>query len=127
MVNSHRLVVLTAAVALSAVALANDPDKSMTQGEDSPAVQKLKESLPSSSGFKVDSVRQGSDGVSCINYRVDSDMGLISGSMATPARFVRPASSNVSAARPCPVCGGRGLSRRIVPDLRVQPFQPETW
>lgn len=75
MVYSHRLFVLTAAVALSAVALANDPDKSMTQGEDSPAVQKLKESLPSSSGFKVDSVRQGSDGVSCINYRVDSDMG----------------------------------------------------
>jgi len=78
MVTSHRLMILPVALALSSVALAEDPDKATSQGEDTPAVQTLKSSLPSTSGFKVDSVREGSDGVSCITYRVSNEMGSVS-------------------------------------------------
>ena len=75
MATSHRLIVLPVALALSALALAEEPAKSMDKGEDSPAVQTLKSSLPSASGFKVDDERQGSDGVSCITYRVSTTTG----------------------------------------------------
>ena len=53
---------LALGLALSATALAAD--------EDSPAVTTLKSSLASTNGFQVENVREGSDGASCITYRV---------------------------------------------------------
>jgi hypothetical protein len=63
---SHRFVALSAALALSAGAFAD---------ETSPAVEKLKASLGSTMGFEVDLERPGSDGASCIVYRVGNDTG----------------------------------------------------
>jgi hypothetical protein len=64
---SHRFIALPLALALSAGAFAAD--------ESSPAVEKLKSSLSSTIGFQVDTERQGSDGASCIVYRVENDNG----------------------------------------------------
>jgi len=71
---SHRFVALPLALAISAGAFAAD--------ESSPAVEKLKASLTSTIGFQVDSERQGSDGSSCISYRVENDNGGSSKALA---------------------------------------------
>ena len=41
----------------------------------SPAVEKLKSSLASTSGFQVENEREGNSGASCITYRVSSSNG----------------------------------------------------
>lgn len=64
---SHRLIALPLALALSAGAFAAN--------ESSAAVEKLKASLGSTIGFEVDAERQGSDGASCIVYRVENSNG----------------------------------------------------
>jgi len=64
---SHRFIALSVALALSAGAAA--------ESESSAAVEKLKASLTSTIGFQVDMERQGSDGASCIVYRVENDNG----------------------------------------------------
>ena len=74
MESSHRFVALPLALVISAGAFAAD--------ETSPAVEKLKASLTSTIGFQVDSVREGSDGASCIAYRVENDNGGSSKALA---------------------------------------------
>ena len=66
--SSHRFIALPLALALSAGAFA-ESDAS------SPAVERLKSSLSSTIGFEVDNVREGSDGASCISYRVGNTNG----------------------------------------------------
>jgi hypothetical protein len=68
MANSHRLAVLTVALAASAGSFAAD-------AENSEAVQTLKSSIGNIAGFEVDTVRMGDDGVTCIVYRVNNDRG----------------------------------------------------
>ena len=64
----------TVALALCGAALANETDTAATAAN-SESVAKLKSSLTSSSGFKVDNVRTGADGAACINYRVSNQQG----------------------------------------------------
>jgi len=74
--KSLSLAVLPIALALSASALAADPDKS-TEGAatNSDAVATLKSSLPSTSGFEVEKMRTTDSGIACIVYRVKNDQG----------------------------------------------------
>jgi hypothetical protein len=73
MKTSHRLAVvaLPLGLALSAGAVAADSPAP----SDTAAVETLKSKLPSTLGFHVDNMRSGTDGVSCITYRVDNGNG----------------------------------------------------
>jgi len=73
--NSHRLVVLPIALALSAGVFAAEPDKSTEGAMNSDAVATLKSSLPSTSGFEVEKMRTTDSGISCITYRTRNDQG----------------------------------------------------
>jgi len=72
--HSFRLAVLPIALALSAGVLANDETTAGT-ATNSEAVEKLKSSLPSTSGFEVEKMRTTDSGISCITYRVKNDQG----------------------------------------------------
>lgn len=65
---------LTIGLAFCGAALANETDTAATAAN-SDSVAKLKSSLTDSSGFKVDNVRTGGEGASCINYRVNNQQG----------------------------------------------------
>lgn len=60
---------LALGLSLSAGVLADDDTKG-NAAQSSPAVETLKSSLASTNGFEVEDVREGSDGASCITYRV---------------------------------------------------------
>jgi hypothetical protein len=71
--KSIGLIALPLAFAISA--FANDQDSTTQSGMQSEAVEKLKSSLATTSGFEVVDVRAGDDGVSCITYTVDNAQG----------------------------------------------------
>jgi len=72
--TSHRLAVLPIALVISAGALAND-ETTAGAVTNSEAVEKLKSSLPITTGFEVEKMRTTDSGISCITYRVKNDQG----------------------------------------------------
>ena len=72
--HSFRLAVLSIALAVSAGALAAE-ETTAGAVTNSEAVEKLKSSLPSTSGFEVEKMRTTDSGISCITYRVRNDQG----------------------------------------------------
>lgn len=63
------------AIRLIALPLLLAPLAALADDTNSVAVEKLKNSLPTTNGFEVDKVRTTSDGATCIKYRVRNENG----------------------------------------------------
>jgi hypothetical protein len=70
--NKPRFIAMVFAFAPMTGALAQDTAATAANAD---AVNTLKSSLQSTTGFEVDNVRTTTAGVACISYRVSNDMG----------------------------------------------------